>query len=354
MLGRQFWRWWWILPAVLLLIFPLVQRAPYYHHLGFMTFLYAAMASSWNIIGGYTGYKSLGHSVFYGLGAYLVALVAIHLGWHPFLAAPLAGLIVALVGALIGWVALRTRGAAFVIVTIAMVYIFQLLALNLKSITNGAPGLSQPLPPWPPDLVKVPFYYVMLLVMAITIFASGRIRKSKFGLGLLAIREDEGKAEAVGINTTLYKILAFSISVYFVGVAGGIYSYFITHIEPMFIFDIFVGVTMILMTILGGQGTLWGPVLGAFIMVPLSDLILFRFGSTQAHLAIFGALLLLFMLFLPQGILPSLANLWERRGSEKRSVFGDGQSARVSVGQEAVPPSDKASAVATHQLATDE
>jgi hypothetical protein len=89
-------------------------------------------------------------------------------------------------------------------------------------------------------------------------------------------------------------------------------------------------------------------------MVPLSDLILFRFGSTQAHLAIFGALLLLFMLFLPQGILPSLANLWERRGSEKRSVFGDGQSARVSVGQEAVPPSDKASAVATHQLATDE
>ena len=147
-MNRRYLRWWPVVALVLLLAFPWIWKEPYFHLLGFNVLLYATMATSWNIMGGYTGYKSLGHSAFFGLGGYLVALAANHLGWNPLLSAPLLALAVALVAALLGWIMVRTSGSAFVIATIAMLLIFRLLALNLRSITKGAPGLSQPLPPW--------------------------------------------------------------------------------------------------------------------------------------------------------------------------------------------------------------
>jgi len=157
----------------------------------------------------------------------------------------------------------------------------------------------------------------MLVLLCLTIFISWRIRQSKFGLGLIAIREDEGKAEAVGINTMLYKVLAFGISAYFIGVAGGIYSYFFTYIDPQFIFDIFTGVTMVLISLLGGRGTLWGPVLGAFIMEPMGNWIISEFGGTQIHLTVFGGILLAVMLFMPQGILPTITDVIKRRAKAR-------------------------------------
>jgi branched-chain amino acid transport system permease protein len=159
----------------------------------------------------------------------------------------------------------------------------------------------------------------MLALLCLTIFVSWRIRQSKFGLGLIALREDEGKAEAVGIDTMLYKVLAFGISAYFVGVAGGIYSYFFTHIDPTFLFDILTSVTMVLMAILGGRGTLWGPVLGAFIMQPLSNWVVGEFGGSQIHLAVFGGILLFVMLFMPQGILPTLSDFLKKRASARNA-----------------------------------
>jgi branched-chain amino acid transport system permease protein len=309
----------WIgIALVALLIFPLIQRSQYYQHVMVMTMMAAVLASSWNILGGYAGYTSLGHAAFFGLGGYLVALAHNHFGWHPFVSTWFLGFMVMGVALILGWISLRTHGSAFVVVTIAMVFIFRLVALNLSSITNGARGLTQPRPgwggvPWSPEFIKVPFHYIMLFLLCITIFASWRIRQSKFGLGLIAIREDEGKAEAVGINTMLYKVLAFGFSAYFMGVAGGIYSYFFTYIDPQFIFDVFTGVTMVLIAILGGRGTLWGPVLGAFIMEPLGNWTIGTFGGTQIHLAIFGGILLLVMLFLPQGILPTLFDAIKQR-----------------------------------------
>jgi len=299
-------RWWKPVALLLLLIYPWLLRAPYYHVLGFNVLLYAMMATSWNIMGGYTGYKSLGHSAFYGLGAYLVAIAANDLGWNPLLSAPILALIVALVAVLLGWIMLRTSGSAFVIATIAMLLIFRLTALNLREITKGAPGLSQPLPPWSPEFSRMPFYYYILLWLIISIFVSWYIRRSRFGLGLVAIRDDEGKAEMVGVHTTLYKILAFGVSAYFVALGGGVWSYFTTHISPVFAFDIIVGVDMILMTMLGGIGTLWGPVLGAFILVPAGDLILFSLGSNTIYLAIIGALMMTIIVFMPKGIIPSI------------------------------------------------
>jgi branched-chain amino acid transport system permease protein len=300
------------------LISPFVVPNQYYQHVIVMTLMAAVMASSWNIIGGYAGYTSLGHAAFFGLGAYLVAWSNNHFGWHPFISSWFLAFVVVGVALVMGWISLRTQGSAFVVVTISIIFIFRLLALNLDSITNGARGMTQSRPgwagvQWSPEMMKIPFLYIMLVLLCITIFASWWIRNSKFGLGLIAIREDEGKAESVGIDTMLYKVLAFGISAYFVAVAGGIYSYFFTYIDPSFVFDVFTSVTMVLIVILGGRGTLWGPVLGAFIMQPLSNWVVGQFGGTQIHLTIFGGILLLVMLFMPQGILPALVQFQKRR-----------------------------------------
>jgi ABC-type branched-subunit amino acid transport system permease subunit len=347
-------RWWPVPALVLLLAYPLVFRAPYFHLLGFNTLLFAVMASSWNILGGYTGYKSLGHAAFYGLGAYLVAIAAVQLGWNPLLSAPLLGLVVALVAILLGWIMLRASGSAFVIATIAMLLIFRILALNMKTVTNGAPGLSQPLPPWPPEFARMPFYYYMLGFLIVTVLVSAYIRRSRFGLGLLAIKDDEGKASMVGVNTTLYKVLAFAASAYFVGVAGGIWGYSTTHISPVFAFDIVVGVQMILMTMIGGIGTLWGPVLGAFLLVPVSDLILFEFGSSSIHLAIFGLLMILVILFLPRGILPSLGDWLEARRAPRAAHEGALAMSEMYNADEELPPGSEDSQPAQMSTPTSE
>ena len=315
-------RWWKPIVLLVLLVYPWLLRAPYYHVLGFNVLLYAMMATSWNIMGGYTGYKSLGHSAFYGLGAYLVAIVANDLGWNPLISAPILALVVALVAVLLGWIMLRTSGSAFVIATIAMLLIFRLTALNLREITKGAPGLSQPLPPWSPEFSRMPFYYYILVWLIISLFVSWYIRRSRFGLGLVAIRDDEGKAEMVGVHTTLYKILAFGVSAYFVALGGGVWSYFTSHISPVFAFDIIVGVDMILMTMLGGIGTLWGPVLGAFILVPAGDLILFSFGSNTIYLAIIGTLMMTIIVFMPKGIIPSIQQKIEDRRTPRAAHQG--------------------------------
>ncbi len=303
---------------MILLIYPLVERSQYYQHIMVMTLMAAVLASSWNIIGGYAGYTSLGHAAFFGLGGYLVAWTHNQYGWHPFISAWFLALVVMVVALVMGWIALRTQGSAFVVVTIAMIFIFRIVALNLADITNGARGLTQPRPgwggePWSPEIMKIPFHYIMLALLCLTLFVSWRIRHSKFGLGLIAIREDEGKAESVGIDTMMYKVLAFGISAYFIGVAGGIYSYFFTYIDPGFVFDVFTSVTMVLIAILGGRGTLWGPVLGAFIMQPLANWVIGEFGGTQIHLTVFGGILLFVMLFMPQGILPALNEFIARR-----------------------------------------
>jgi len=328
MKARNILRWWMIPVLIALLVYPWIRREPYYHVLGFNVLLLATMATSWNIMGGYTGYKSLGHSTFYGLGAYFVALAANQWGWNPLWSAPVLAFAVAGIALILGWIMLRTSGAAFVIATIAMMLIFSLLALNLREITGGAPGLSQPLPPWSPEFSRMPFYYYMLGVLIVAVAVSAYVRRSRFGLGLLAIRDDEGKAEMVGVNTTLYKVLAFGLSAYFVALGGGVWSYFTTHISPIFAFDILTSVDMILMTILGGQGTVWGPVLGAFILVPAKDLILFNidkvlsFAPSQIYVAILGLLMLVIVVFLPRGILPTISDRLEERRAPRAAHAG--------------------------------
>ena len=280
------------------------------------TVMYIGLATAWNIMGGYTGYISLGHAGFFGFGSYSLGLMIDRLhvagGYAPFALVPVAGLATAVLAVGVGWFALRTRAATFVIVTIAFMFMLQLLAENLVSITGGGGGLSFPIPPWFGADFNPPFYYAMLALALLGLGISWRIRRSKFGLGLLAIRDDEDKALAVGVPTRAFKLTAFVISASLVGMIGGVYGYYVTYIYPQFVVDPLIGISMVLMAFLGGLGTLLGPVLGALILEPSQLLLAYNYGGSKLYLILYAAVFLLVILVLPRGIIPSLTVAYDR------------------------------------------
>ncbi len=307
---------WPVLPLAILIALPFNGLNGFLLDLFYFTFTYAAMSVGWNIIGGYTGYISLANLGFFGLGSYIGGLMLSHLGWPILLTAPLVGLVCSLVAAVIGWIALRTRGPSFVIVTLAFTFIVQFLALNLKDITGGSAGLYLPLLSMDPLLRGDLFYYYMLGVLVLAIAAAIGIRRSRFGLGLIAIREDEGKAEGSGINTSLFKIVAFMISIWFAAVAGAVHAQYLDYVDPDLAFELIIMLNMIVMTLLGSRGTVWGPVLGAFILFPLQSYLVYWLPSTiagEVHLALLGVVLVLVARFMPEGLLVTLQKLIARR-----------------------------------------
>jgi ABC-type branched-subunit amino acid transport system ATPase component/ABC-type branched-subunit amino acid transport system permease subunit len=298
--------------AIGLAVFPVTRSANAYRETVLIQiFLLAVMAGGWNIISGYTGYVSLGQSAFLGIGAYTVGILSMHVAVSPLLLAPLGGLAAALTALVLGAVIMRTRGHSFVIITIAFLFLMQALALNLRGITGGSNGITLPLPHWSNDTQQLPFYYSMFALMALSIALSRWIRRTKFGTGLIAIREDEDKAAAIGVRTSVYKILSLTASAVLIGVAGGVYAYFLTFIDPRGMFDILVSVQIVLAALLGGRGTLWGPVVGAFVILPLNEAT--NASSQGTHFMLFGALLGAVVLFMPQGIVPTVQAFWARR-----------------------------------------
>jgi branched-chain amino acid transport system permease protein len=299
------------------LLYPVVNPwNPYIQGVALMMFLLAIQASSWNIISGYAGYTSLGHSMFLGLGSYTVAIVALHTGVNPLWIAPLGGVTAVVVATLVGLVVLRTRGHAFVIITIALLLAAQIVATNLRVLTKGSDGITLELPFWSKDFQNIPFYYVFLLLLVLTVLFSGWIKRTKFGTGLVAIREDEGKAAAIGVNTTRFKVLAYAASTFFIGVAGGVYAYFLTFLNPVGSFAILGSVLIVLSALVGGRGTLYGPVLGAFIVQLINEEATVFGGGTGTRVLIMGLLLVATVLFLPAGLLPTVRAAWRRRHPE--------------------------------------
>lgn len=296
---------------------PVIAPDPGTTTMAVFTVMYVGLATAWNIMGGYTGYISLGHAAFFGFGAYSLGLLLNHLnippGYAPFLLVPVAGLLTAVLAVGIGWVALRTRAATFVIVTIAFMFMLQLLAENLVTVTGGGAGLSLPYQhDWGGDFFNTPYYYAMLILALLALVVSWSIRRSKFGLGLLAIRDDEDKALAVGVPTRAFKLVAFVISAALVGMIGGVYGYYVTYLYPQFVFDPLVGISMVLMVFLGGIGTLSGPVLGAILLEPAQLEFAYRFGASRLYLVFYSAVFLVVILLLPRGIVPSAAELLRR------------------------------------------
>ncbi len=314
------------------IIFPQIFSDPTVTTIAVFTLIFAATASGWNILGGYTGYISLGHIAYFGIGAYAMAILCLRWnvqgGYGPFFLIPLTALIAAVISIPIGWVALRVRRHTFIVITIAIFFVIQLLAYNLIGLTNGSTGLSLPIPvAWSGYFFNYPFYYVALALLVIAVLASWWIRNSKFGLGLLAIRDDEDRALGLGVKTGASKLAAFVIAAFFAGAAGALYAYFVESVYPASIFDPNFDVAIVLMTFLGGLGTISGPILGALILEPLNLYFTLQYGETGYNLIVYGALFLVVILLLPRGILPTISDRWIKYRARLNQFGDDGQGA---------------------------
>ncbi|MCW2599694.1 MAG: amino acid/amide transporter rane protein 2, family [Frankiales bacterium] len=328
--------------TALLVALPLVFNAHWMVNLLFFTVLYAAMSVAWNLIGGYAGYPSLGHAAFFGLGAYGVSLVftgsqVLSNGYEPFLLLPLVGLGAGLIALPIGLIAMRTRADVFAIVTITLLFVAQTLAFNLKGLTGGAQGASVAPPPFRLEIFEQPFYFaaaaLLLLAMGLTYLAV----RTKIGLALTAIRADEDKARGIGIRTTAVKLMAFSVSVGLVAMAGGIWAYYVGFVYPQFAVDPLLTIAIVLMTFLGGRATLWGPVLGAAILMPAQQLLAYYVGGSRLYLIAYAAIFLLIILLLPRGVLPTVFH--RRRLSALAATASQAEAQAVpSTGPEVLRP----------------
>jgi branched-chain amino acid transport system permease protein len=314
-----------VIGGAIVLVYPLISDDLFYQNLIILSLLFAIGAVGLNVIMGWGGYISLGQSAFIGLGAYTVGILATRVGGSPFVWLPAAGLVAALFALVLGAIATRLRGHSFVIATIAALFLLQIVATNWRGFTHGTTGITLPIPQWDVAYQNWPFYYSLLGLLVLALLLSWRIRKTKFGTGLVAIREDEDKAATVGIDTPVYKSLGFAASAVFLGMAGGVYGYYLTFLDPSGMFDIILSVQIVLAVILGGRGTLWGPVLGAFLIESINELANQQLGGGNSRLLIFGGLLALAILVLPKGIIPSIEELWKRRRTEGTPALAGGR-----------------------------
>lgn len=302
------------LVLVALAAFPLVFTNPAVTTVAVTTMIFLVAACGWNIFSGYSGYISIGHAAYYGIGQYTVALIAMHMkvapGWDTFELLPVAGIACAVAAVPIGYLLLRVRKHTFIVLTIAVMFILQLLAFNWVSWTNGSGGLELSFPTWTGSYFNEPFYYVGLAAAVVACAVSWWVRRSKFGLGLLAIRDDEDRALGLGIKVTRSKLIAYAISAFFVGVAGGLYAPFIGSVYPQFGFDPNFDLAVAVLVFVGGIGTLSGPVIGALLLIPLQQYFYLQFGNANLYLIAYGVLFVLILRLLPAGVAPSVIRMY--------------------------------------------
>jgi len=269
-------------------------------------FKMATLATAWNLIGGYTGYPSFGNVAFFGLGAYGTGLAMVEFQW-PFAAALVFGALVCLIfGLLLGLPVLRLKGHYFAIATLGSAEALREIIRNLD-IVGANRGLGMPLIYDPPL-----FYFLMLGLLLFSILLTWGITRTRFGYGLIAIREDEEAADVLGINTRLYKTSAFCLSGMLTGLVGGVHIYHMTFIDPQSAFEVLRTISMIVMAVIGGSGTVLGPLIGAALIFSMSEY-LATLSVTLRTLPVvfFGGLIVLTSLFLPNG-------LWELLSGRQR------------------------------------
>ncbi len=270
-----------------------------YIGLGFLTFIFVTLAVAWNMLGGYAGQVSFGYAAFFGTAAYVTAILWSRYQWEPVLTLPLAGLAAVIVSLLVGLPCFRLLGPYFSIATIGVGEAARVLALNLDQVTGGASGLNLPLSvpskPW--------FYWSGLALAVLAVAVSAWVRRSRVGLGLFALRMDQDAAESLGLDTALYKNIAHSASAFLVGLAAGLYVVYFSYVHPNQVFGFDLSIGMVLMGVIGGVGTLWGPVLGAAVYFPVRQLLLSQPSLVAFNLLIYGGLLIAIVLFEPGGLL---------------------------------------------------
>ena len=304
-------------------LFPILVTDPSTTSIAVFAVVFMIAAASWNMFSGYSGYLALGHAVFFGSGGYAVAIMArgwhVSGGWPVFGLLPLGGLVAGLIAIPVGLVALRTRRHTFVVVTIAIFFIFQLAATNL-GFTGGTSGILLPIAPFSATNYNQPFYYVGLVILVLTVIVSWMVRRSRFGLQLLAIRDDEDRALGLGVRTRRVKLIAFVLSAIPVGMAGGLYFDFLGQIFPQFAYDPLFDLSIALMAFLGGLGTLIGPLLGALVLESLQQYLTQTFSNNATYLIAYGVLFLAVILLMPRGVVPSVSEWLARRRTRAPSA----------------------------------
>jgi len=297
------------LPLLALLV-PVVTRNPYVLHMLVLSLLWIMLGQSWNLLGGFTGQVSFGHAAFFGVGAYTTGIlvksgVSPAAAWSGLL---LGGLTASVLAAFIGWICFRLRGPYFALSTLALAEVLRLVAVNWKAVTSGAEGIL-----FIPAFNQKTWYYLIILALVAVNFAViRRVMRSKLGYYFLAIREDQDAAESLGIDTTRYKLISLLISAFFTGVGGAFYMSYMCFIDPGIVFSISsISVMMILVTMLGGAATFWGPAVGAVIYILVSELM--RVYIPQGHLILFGVLIIVIIIFLPNGIVGAFNEARARR-----------------------------------------
>ena len=295
-----------------LIIIPFLIRDQYTMHLAAMAIIFAIMAQGLNLILGYCGNLSLCQAALYAIGGYSYTLLVKNLELNFWLALVLAVIIATVFGYLIGLISLRVRGSAFIIMTISFASIVHLVLLNWVELTNGQMGIANiPLPNvfnFSFD-TKISFYYFALVFLILVQFISGRLIKSKVGRAFVAIKDDELLGSSVGINSFHYSLFAFSVGAAFTGLSGVLYASYSQFISPAMGSFNLIMLPLLMMTVLGGRQTLWGPVLGSFIFTILPEYLRV---AEDLRLPIFGLLLILMVLFIPEGLLPVFKRLIER------------------------------------------
>jgi branched-chain amino acid transport system permease protein len=286
--------------------FPVLFPSPVATNYGVFALIFVAVASAWNFFSGFSGYISLGNAVFFGCGAYALGIAARE--WHVtgtavFALLPLSAAVGALIAVPFGLVALRVRRHTFIVITIAVFFIFQLMAYNF-SFTGGTTGLDAPFLPWAPQTYNNPFYYIALGCAVGAIALSWLIRRSRFGLQLRAIRDDEDRARGLGVHAMRVKLTAFVVSGAVTGLVGGVWFFYLGQVEPSSGFDPLFDLSVVLMAFLGGLGTVSGPVLGALIIEPGQ---LYLTANTNGYISeiLLGSLFLVAVLLMPRGIIPT-------------------------------------------------
>jgi len=271
--------------------------------IGFLTFIFVTQAVSWNLVGGFAGQVSFGFAAFFGTGAYVTAILWSRYGWDPLVTLPAAGLAAMVVALLVGLPCFRLAGPYFSIATIGIGEAARVIAINLDNITGGASGLVLPFNV--PD--KAWFYRAGLILATITFLTAAWIRRHRFGLALISLRMDQSAAESLGVPTAFFKNLAHVVAAFFVGVSAGLYVVYLSYAHPDQVFGFDLSIGMVLMNVIGGIGTLWGPVLGALVYFPIRQLVLSDPRLVAVNLLVFGALLIVIILFEPGGILGLLS-----------------------------------------------
>ncbi|HEX7548111.1 MAG TPA: branched-chain amino acid ABC transporter permease [Candidatus Methylomirabilis sp.] len=288
------------------------------------TFYFGFLGQAWNVLGGYAGQLSLGHAAFFAIGAYTSVVLHTHLGLSPWLGMFVGALLAALLSQGIGYLGFRfgLRGFYFIHLTLAAAEICRLIALHLP-ILGGYTGLFIDFTPNPWQFQfkgKIPYYFVSLAFLVLASTVVWLIQRSKFGVYLVAIREDEDAAEALGVDTFRYKMLAYAVSAALTALGGTFYAYYQFYLQPNTVLSMNLSVDIMIRSVVGGSGTILGPILGSFLLEILGEFsrTYFAAGAAGLYLAVYGLLLIVVVLFLPRGVYPTLL-AWLRRATGRHA-----------------------------------